>query len=118
MNYIAKDKTIIFRPNFNKEIEPGLLEKYLNVIFSDYELNEDLFECYKNNDLDNLRYIGSYFNQQVKLPPNLIHLTFGCDFNQQVNLPLNLTHLTFGRAFNQQVNLPPNLTYLTFGEDF
>ena len=31
-DYIVKDKTIIFSPYFDKEIEPILLEKYYNVI--------------------------------------------------------------------------------------
>ena len=92
MNYITKDKTIIFSPKFNEEIEHKLLEKYSIVIFSYYELNEDLFKCYEKNDFKNSKYIGSTFNQQVNLPPNLTHLTFGGYFNQQVNLPQNLTH--------------------------
>ena len=96
VNYIVKDKTIIFSSYFNSKINIGLLKKYYNVI--------------KKNDFNNLGYIGSYFNQQVNLPQNL---TFGEEFNQQVNL----THLTFDFEFNQQVNLPFNVKYLNIDCD-
>ena len=118
MNYITKDDTIIFAPHFNSELDINLLSKFNKLIFSDYELNDKLFEVYENNNFENLTCIKNKFNQEVnKLPHNIIHLTFGWNFNQEVNnLPQNLTHLTFGNHFNQEVNmLPQNIIYLTFG---
>jgi len=124
MDYITKEDTIIFSPKFNKIIDKKLLANYKKVIFSDFELTDDLFDNYKNDNLfdnyenDNYKYseyIGSEFNREIDLPQNLTHLTFGNDFNQKVDLPHNLTHLTFGNNFNQKVNLETNLTHLTFG---
>ena len=98
----------MYDPNFNKEIEVRLLEKYSNVIFSNYELNNKLFECYEKNHFNKFEHKSSIFNQQV----NLTHLTFCGYFNQEINLPPNLTHLTFGYNFNQQVNLPFSVQFL------
>ena len=68
VDHIAKDKTIIFSPYLNKEIELGLLKKYSN-IFSDCELNEDLFECYEKNDFKDLTYIYSISKFTSKFNP-------------------------------------------------
>jgi hypothetical protein len=118
VDYITNKDTIIFSPYYNETIAKGLLEKYNNVIFSDYELNEDLFDAYENLDFKGLKLIYSGFNKKVELPPNLTHLTFGWYFDIKVELPSNLTHLTFGDEFTQKVELPPNLTHLTFGWNF
>jgi len=76
-----------------------------------------------NQEIDlptNLTHLtfGKNFNQKLVLPHNLTHLTFGDNLNQKVDLQLNLIHLTFGYNFNQKVDLPYNLTHLTFGENF
>jgi hypothetical protein len=118
VDYITNEDTIIFSPHYNKTMDIDLLTLHNNIIFSDYELSEDLFEKYENLDLEDLTYIGSHFNQEVTLPENLTHLTFGRNFNQEVVLPNNLTHLTFGSYFDQEVELPKNLTHLTFGNWF
>jgi hypothetical protein len=117
-DYITKEDTIVFSPYFNEPINNDLLTSYNKIIFSNYELNESLFEKYLNDDFNGLIRIFSKFNQEVKLPDNLTHLTFGSCFNQEVKLPDNLTHLTFGYYFNQEVKLPDNLTHLTFGYYF
>ena len=142
-DYITKDSIIIFSPYFNGELDIEFLSNYKQIIFSNYELNDELFDAYANNEFKNLKYIGSKydlqivfpqkliytcicsyltlghkFNHEINLPENLTHLTFGFHFNQSVNLPKNITHLTFGGNFNQPVNLPENLTYLTFGSYF
>jgi len=117
LNYITNEDTIIFSPYYNKPIDINLLSQYNKIIFSNYELNEKLFEKYDGCYLD-YRYIESNFNQKLELPENLTHLTFGLNFNQKVELPENLTHLTFGYNFNQKVELPENLTHLTFGLNF
>ncbi len=117
MNYITNNDTIIFSPSFNDELDYKLLNVYKKIIFSNY----DLFEKYENNNLENIKYIGSNFNQSVdNLPSDITHLTFGYEFNQTVNnLPSSLTHLTFDYEFNQTVNnLPSSITNLTFGLRF
>ena len=122
MDYITKDDTIIFSPNYNDVLDINLLSKYAKLIFSDNALSDKLFEAYENNNIDYFQsYQGSKFNQKINnLPTSLTHLRFGFYFNQKVNnLPQNLTHLTFGNRFNQEVNnLPQNLRYLTFGYYF
>jgi hypothetical protein len=60
MEYITKDNTIIFSPEFDKPLVPELLLNYKKIIFSDFTLNYSLFEAYENN---NLLYIGSKFNR-------------------------------------------------------
>ena len=117
-NYITNNDTIIFSPDYNKELDINLLSNHKKIIFSNYELVNEIIVKYENDNLIDLNYSASIFNFQVNnLPKTLIHLTFGCRFNSKVNnLPLNLTHLTFGYLFNQKVNLlPKNLTYLSFG---
>ena len=49
--FIVKDDTIIFAPEFNKSLDLELINKYKNLIFSNYTLDDDLFDKYKNNDL-------------------------------------------------------------------
>ena len=138
MNYITNEDTIIFSPEFDDLLDIELISNYKKLIFSNYILNDKLFEAYESNNFNNLKcrdskfnelvnnlpqcltYLtfGRHFNQRVnKLPQGLTHLTFGVRFNQEVNvLPQNLTHLTFCVRFNQEVNvLPQNLTHLTFG---
>ena len=140
MNYITKGDTIIFGPSFNDELDYQLLTNYQRIIFSNNELNNNLFDAYENNDI-NLFYKNSCFNQSISnLPSSITHLTFGGDFNQSVDnlpssiqnltfgfwfnlpvdlLPSSITHLTFGDKFNQPVNtLPPLITHLTFGSCF
>ncbi len=89
MNYITNNDTIIFRPSFNDELDYKLLNDYKKIIFSNFDLNDNLFEKYENNNFEDLEYICSNFNQPVNnLPPFITHLTFGQNFNQTVdNLP-------------------------------
>ena len=146
MNWIAKEDTIIFAPEFNSELDISLVSNYAKLIFSNYEfddneLNDELFklitknydydyDCYYNDKyfsgtcIENKtihRYEYSKFNKSVNnLPTSLTHLTFGCSFDKEVNvLPESITHLTFGEKFNQEANkLPASLTHLTFGYYF
>src|SRR3990167_2681233 len=81
--FITKDDTIIFAPEFNKSLDLELINKYKNLIFSNYALDNNLFDKYKKNTL---LYIISLFNQEVNnLPNSLTHLTVGYKFNQEVN---------------------------------
>ncbi len=141
MNWIANTDTIIFDAKFDEELDINTISSYTKLIFSDYELNEKLFESYANNDVYHFKFNENKFNQDIsnlhpilthlifgwnfnqnvsELPLNITHLTFGCEFNKDVSkLPLNITNLTFGVKFNQDVSkLPLNITHLTFGEKF
>ena len=97
------------------------MSKFNEVIFSNYEFNNKLFEAYKNNIFNGLIYIGNYFNKPVdNLPSSITHLTFGKSFNLPVdNLPSSITHLTFGESFNLPVdNLPNRLSHLIFNNNY
>ena len=89
-NYITNGNIIIFNPWYNKPLSPELLSSYKKIIFSNYELNEGLFENYDN--LQNLKYIGSCFNQPL---------------GNSLDKCTELTHIRFGDYFNQ-----PLLNYL------
>ena len=45
-DYITKESTIKFSPNYNKSIDYYLLRSYNKIIFSDYELSDNLFDNY------------------------------------------------------------------------
>jgi hypothetical protein len=122
-DYWIYEDTIIFKPEFDGSLDiyNDILTQYNKLVFSDYN---NLKICIETNNIYNIKYESNFirnkFNQEVNLPPNLTHLTFGYYFNQQVNnLPKSLIHLTFGYKFNQKVeNLPNLITYLTFGRKF
>lgn len=129
LDYITKGDTIIFDPNFNKSIDINLLNSYNKVIFSNFELCDDLFEKYSESycgisdkltleNHDKLNFIGSKFNQPLELPPNVTHLILGLRYNLELNLPLNLTHLILGTKFNKYLELPSNLSHLTIGMNY
>ena len=65
MNYIINDDTIIFNIEFDEELDTELISGYKKLIFSDYVLNERIFEHYANNDFNGLEYVGSIFNQDI-----------------------------------------------------
>ena len=137
-DYIEKDKTIIFSPYYNKPLDVDLVLGYKKIIFSDYELSDDIIDSYTNNNFSKLKYKCSSFNQSIdnfslkKCLKNenigqciccfntLTHLTFGNNFNKPVdNLPGSITNLTFGNNFNKPVdNLPCSITNLTFYGSF
>jgi len=128
--YITKDDTIVFSPKFDKSLNCELLSNHKKIIFSDYELNNNLFDAYENNKFTDLGLICSSFDQPLTNSLNnltsLTHLTFGWYFNQPLDNSLDkltsLTQLTFGYCFNQPLtNSLNNLTYLTrltFGNYF
>jgi len=65
MKYIIKKDTIIFSPEFNEMVDDELLVNYKKVIFSDYELTDDLFYCYSNNYFEGSNWIYSNFNKKL-----------------------------------------------------
>ena len=64
-NYITNDDTIIYDYTYNEEPDINLISNYCKLIFSDYELGDDLFVKYENNNLNNSTYLGSKFNQPI-----------------------------------------------------
>ena len=57
-DYIIDSKTIIFDPRYNKPIDPKLLfqDHYEKIYFSNYKLNDELFEAYKYNYFEKCHY--------------------------------------------------------------
>ena len=56
MNWIVSSDTIIFDPEFNQKLDIELISGYKIIIFSNFVLNERLFESYANNDFYYLTY--------------------------------------------------------------
>ena len=139
IDYWIYENKLIFKPNFSNKLDTYLdiISKYNEIIFSNYDYlditiktNNEYYEGYRNYKLskfnqqiiipENVTHLtfGYHFNQQIIIPQNVTHLIFGYDFNQHVIIPQNVTHLTFGNNFNQQIIIPQNITHLTFGWDF
>src|SRR3989338_6154296 len=110
-DYWIYENKVIFKPNFKDKLDDyiDIISKYNELIFSNYDDYNIIFKTnnkYYNEYREN--YEPSQFNQQIKIPQNVTHLTFGGHFNQQVIIPENITHLTFGHNFNQQIIIPNN----------
>ena len=119
--YWIYENKVIFKSYFNNKLNNylNIISKYNELIFSNYD-NYNI--TIKTNNKYYVEYIKNYkpskFDQQVIIPENITHLTFGWNFNKQVIIPENVTHLTFDYWFNQQVIIPQNVTHLTFGFHF
>src|SRR3990167_8635405 len=109
IDYWIYENKIIFKPEFNNKLDDyvNIISKYNELIFSNYDnynitikTNNQYCNKYRKN------YKNSNFNQQVIIPQNVTHLTFGSRFNQQIIIPQNVTNLIIGYYFNQQINLP------------
>ena len=105
-------------------MDTNLISCYAKLIFSNYKLNDKLFEAYENNNFNDLALQRSKFNQKVNNSQQELscstYFTFDYWFNKKVStLSQNISHLFFGYYFNQNVNkLPKSITYLAFGNDF
>ena len=113
-DYWIYENKIIFKPNFNNKLDDyiDIISKYNELIFSNYDNYNITIKT--NNEYCNeyqKKYKYSNFNQQVIIPQNVTHLTFGFGFNQQIIIPQNVTHLTFGEYFNQPIIIPENVTH-------
>ena len=74
MEYIESTDTIIISPEFNKVLTNKHIEiisKYNQVIFSNYELDDNLFEAYEKKFF-HIKPIYSIFNNSVDNLPNSI----------------------------------------------
>ena len=104
-----------------------MISGYKKLIFSDYKLDEKIFENYENNYYDFLGYdefmhcyARNKFNKDVSnLPQGITYLTFGFRFNKNVSiLPPFITHLTFGYFYSQPTQIPNSVTHLVVGQKY
>ena len=100
--WIYKNK-IFFKPNFNDKLDNyiDIISKYNELIFSNYN---DCSITIKTNNIYCNKYKQNYkesnFNQQVIIPQNITHLTFGNSFNKKVNkFPLNLKTIKCNKQY-------------------
>ena len=89
-DYWIYENKIFFKPNFNAKLDDYLdiITKYNELIFSDYDycditIKTNNIYCSKSGQ----SYKGSKFNQQVIIPQNITHLTFGHWFDQPIIIP-------------------------------
>ncbi len=120
MKWISNDDTIIFDPEFNEKLDIELISGYKKLIFSNYELDEKIFQRYANDNFNVITYRVGKFNQDVSaLPPSLTHLTFGYFFNQQCNIPPNIKYLKLNCNNIYIINsLPNSVTELELDYNF
>ena len=57
LRQITNEDTIIFYLEFNKPLESKLLSNYKKIIFSDYELNDNIFDAYENNNFNGVKLL-------------------------------------------------------------
>ena len=57
LRQITNEDTIIFYLEFNKPLESKLLSNYKKIIFSDYELNDNIFDAYENNNFNGIKLL-------------------------------------------------------------
>ena len=82
--YWIVDETLIFKPEFNEELDNyyNVISQYNKIIFSNYNdpeitiKTENKYNC-EHND----KYKKSIFNKKLKLTKNITHLSFGDCFN-------------------------------------
>lgn len=87
-----------------------------------------IFDRYFNEPLSDAHYaiisqhpkvmFGTFFNEPVVLPLNLIHATFGYEFKQSVILSKNLIHLILNDKYNVEIFLTKNMRCLSIGDRF
>ncbi len=65
---------------------------------------------------------GDYFNDNMIIPTLVTHLSFGYNFSKKIKMSNSITHIFFRHNFNQEINLNDNslcnLTHLIFGDNF
>ena len=103
-NYWIVDEWLIFKPEFNDELDEyyDIINKYKKIMFSNYD--EPLIAIETNNFFYNKKYSKNYIHNR---------------FNKKIDLSnnINLTHLNFGDCFNQEIVIPLNLKSLTMYSD-
>ncbi len=121
-------KQIIFGETFNKKIKIPHHTTHLTFEYIEYvQGNNNFANTYGIEDscMTNYMKIILYkilkkveqhdFNQKIKIPQNITHLTFGIKFTRKIKIPQNITHLTLGYYFYQKIKIPQNITHLTLG---
>jgi len=85
MKYQSNNYIIIISPDFNDNLNESnikILCDFKKIIFSNYKLDDNLFELYRNNNFNNTKIIKNKFNQPIdNLPSTITNLTFGSNFN-------------------------------------
>jgi hypothetical protein len=124
--WIFKD-WLIFKPQFNRELDNELLFRFNKLIFSNFCSLELCLETKNENNFPDCTtdywyfksYIGSAFDQDnIVLHDNLTHILFGYHFNQNIILPPKLIYLNVGESFNQPISFGDVITYLILGINF
>ena len=88
--YIIKEDTLIFAPEFNGLLDIKFVLNYKNVIFSDYRLEESIFEAYENDKFINFIYQGSKFNREVNFLQQFTEFAEFTEFTEFTELILLL----------------------------
>lgn len=120
-DYWIRDKSLIFKPNFNKPLDEfnSIITQCESLIFANHNKLADI-ERYNNTA--RYRYHGSYkssdFNRPIVLKTNIKKLIVGDKFNKPVELVETLEELHFGESFNQPIVFNNGLKKLTLGEEF
>ena len=120
-DYWTNNKTIIFKPDFD-ELDDNyyeIIDKHAEIFFTHYNNISDALKQKNNENYLNYKYyIGSKFNQEIKLPEGLKSVIFGHNFNKKIKLPEGLKSVKFGLYFNQKIELPKELQIVEFGSRF
>lgn len=125
-DFIQKISDYTFAPNFNRELDVGVLPECIIYLTFGSAYNQKILANRLPKNLISLT-LGHNFDQIISdkvLPESLNHITFGHSYNQTIKprvLPNKLILLKFGNNFNQIIvenSLPDNLHELIFGHDF
>src|SRR3990167_1116873 len=109
-DYWIYENKIIFKPDFNTKLDDyfDIITKYNELIFSNYD---DCDITIKTNNIWCYEYMKNYkssmLNQQIIIPKNVTHLTFGYDFNH--NQHINLQNIKYIKLDRNNVNIIENL---------
>ena len=79
-----------------------IISKFKKLIFSDYELNDILFECYETNMFFGIKYIKNQFNYPIiNIPESITHLRMGFNFNQLLKVLFNIGFIESNKDTNE-----------------
>ena len=120
--YWTDGKTILFKPDFNYELDDNFYEIIKNheeIFFANYHyLSEVLKEKNDENYINKKCYIISEFNKKIKIHNGLKSVILGHKFNQEIKLSEGLESIKFGNKFNKEIKLPKELKNIVFGNNF
>lgn len=85
------------------------------VLRFDEKFNEPLDPYHKIMSQATVIFFGTYFNQNLTVPPNVRRLIMGDNFNMPLILPQFIETLIFCDKFNQLLHLTPHIVHLELG---